>query len=168
MLGNIGGSTCFCLYRNTLWMYAMVPVTYWSIELWNRVAVGSGKRIELKDIFLFSYFGVRISIYFLFFDHRHSYFSYFLSVIGHLTPWKCYKQIQSLRFLCCLKGKTSYPKEISEALEGSNADRKSLAKACYQRASWAKMQGRWDGSIMELCESTVWAEKISSDWEICF
>lgn len=166
MLGNIGGSTCFCLYRNTLWMYAMVPVKYWSIELWNRVAVGSGKRIELKDIFFFPILGWE----FLFISYflATAYFSYFLSVIGHLTPWKCYKQIQSLRFLCCLKGKTSYPKEISEALEGSNADRKSLAKACYQRASRVKMQGRWDGSIIELCESSVWAEKISSDWEICF
>ena len=41
MLGNISGNTCFCLYSNALWMYAMVPVKYYSIGLWNRVAVGS-------------------------------------------------------------------------------------------------------------------------------
>lgn len=78
MLGNTGGNTCFCLYGNELWMYAMVPVKYLSVGLWNRVAVGSVKRIELKEILLFfSYFGVRIPIYFLFFGHCHSYFPIF-------------------------------------------------------------------------------------------
>ena len=89
MLGNTGGNTCFCLYSNDLWMYAMVPVKL-SVGLWNRVAVGSVKRIELKEILLF------FSYFFLFWG-ENSYlfpifwplsflFSYFLSVICHLTP----------------------------------------------------------------------------------
>ena len=28
VLSNIGGNTCFCLYGNALWMYAMVRVKY--------------------------------------------------------------------------------------------------------------------------------------------
>ena len=87
MLGNIGDNTCFCLYGNALWMHAMVPVKYLSIGLWNRVAVGSVKRIELREILLyFSYFGMRIPIYFLFFWPLSFLFSYFLRVICHLTP----------------------------------------------------------------------------------
>ena len=31
MFGNISGNTCFCLYGNALWMYAIVPVKYLSI-----------------------------------------------------------------------------------------------------------------------------------------
>ena len=53
MLGNIGSNTCFCLYSSALWMYAMVPVKYSSVGWWNGVAVGSVKRIELKEILLF-------------------------------------------------------------------------------------------------------------------
>ena len=26
MLGDISDNTCFCLYANALWMYAMVPI----------------------------------------------------------------------------------------------------------------------------------------------
>ena len=51
MLGNIGDNTCFCLYGNALWMYAMMLVKYQSVWLWNRVAVG-------KILLFFSYFGV--------------------------------------------------------------------------------------------------------------
>ena len=47
MLGNIGSNTCFCLYSNTLWMYAMVPVKYLSVGLL------SVKTIELQEILLF-------------------------------------------------------------------------------------------------------------------
>ena len=36
-----------------------------------------------------------------------------------------------------------------------------------QRASRAKTRGWWGGSIIEPCESTVLAEKISSDRETC-
>lgn len=72
MLGNIGSNTCFCLYSSALWMYSLMPVKYLS------VALLSVKRIELKEILLFfSYFGVRIPIYFLFFGHCLSYFPIF-------------------------------------------------------------------------------------------
>ena len=71
VLGNIGGSTCFFFIRQCIVVVC--------IALWDRVAVGSSiERIELKEILLFfSYFWVRIPIYFLFLGHCHSYFPIF-------------------------------------------------------------------------------------------
>ena len=78
MLGNIGGRTCFCLYGSALWLYAMVPVKYYSVALWNRVALGSSIEDRTqRNPLIFSYFWVRIPIYFLFLGHCHSYFPIF-------------------------------------------------------------------------------------------
>ena len=63
----------------------MVPVKHDSVALWNRVAVGSSiERRKLKEIllFFFSYFGVRISLFPIFWLLSFL-FSYFPSVSCH-------------------------------------------------------------------------------------
>ena len=96
MLGDMGSNTCFCLYGNALWMYAMVPVKYSSVGLWNRVAVGSVKRIECKKIFLF--WGENSYLFPIFWPLSFL-FSYFLSVICHLTPCPCLVHVIQHDFL---------------------------------------------------------------------
>ena len=86
MLGNISGKTCFCLYDNALWMYAMVPV-HWVVEqscCWECL---EDRTQRYPPIFFL--FWVQNSYLFPIFWPLSFLFSYFLSVICHLTPCTC-------------------------------------------------------------------------------